>query len=37
MPYWELPEQILEDRELKTWIEASVAASLRLRKKHGVR
>jgi len=38
MPYWELPEQILEDQEqLKTWIEASVAASLRLRKKHKVK
>lgn len=34
MPYYELPESILEDTDrLKLWIEASVAASVRSQKK----
>lgn len=34
MPYYELPESILEDRDqLKLWIDASVAASVRSKKK----
>ena len=34
MPYYELPESILEDRDqLKLWIDESVAASVRSQKK----
>lgn len=34
MPYYELPESILEDQDqLKLWIDESVAASLRSKKK----